>query len=95
MLFLCCAGGQFPLLVNTSALSGEQTIVITAVDPSDGAGGRTTITVSVPGKFESDGLLWGVSLCRLCCVQLNPLSLPHSLHSTWSASPRSCQGLTK
>ncbi len=89
------AGGRFPLSVNISRLSGDQTIVISVEDPTDGARAGATITVAVPSEFESNRLLRSVSLCCVCYVQLSPLSLPQTLRSTWSVLLRSWQEVTK
>lgn len=43
-------GGTFPLTISTAGQSGEQTLVITATDPADNSGGRSTINYSVTSK---------------------------------------------
>ena len=38
-------------MISTAGQSGNQSLAITAIDPIDGVGGRSTINYSIRGEF--------------------------------------------
>ena len=53
-MMFCNVGGSFPLVISTAGQSGNHSIAITAIDPTDRVGGRTTINYSIRGRFNAN-----------------------------------------